>query len=139
MLLAVLGRVWVWGLAIAGTGVASGLFYPRFFSSITASTPAALRAQVLTSVTIVISAPGSIGFVGAGLFGQQSTVGGRLLVAGAATVGAAIIALSPHRLGAARPEAGPDPGPSDPQLSKEAAGPTSPGAWPPPARPSSEG
>jgi len=100
---------WLWGLAIAGTGVASGLFYPRFFSSITANTPPVLRARVLTSVTIVISAPGSIGFVGAGLFAQHSTVGGRLLVAAAATAGAAVIALGLNPLRAAPSEAMPTP------------------------------
>src|SRR5262249_11863010 len=57
---------WVWGLAIGGIGVASGLFYPRFFASLTTTTPSALRARVLTSVTIVISAPGPLGFIGAG-------------------------------------------------------------------------
>jgi hypothetical protein len=92
---------WVWGLAIGGTGVASGLLFPRFFSGITTSTPAALRARVLTSVTIVISAPGPLGFIGAGLLAQQSTVGSRLLIAGSATVGAVIVALSSARLRAA--------------------------------------
>ena len=93
-LLLVPAPAWVWGLAIAGTGVASGLFYPRFFSFLTATTPPALRARVLTSVTIVISSPSPIGFVGAGFFAQQSTVTSRLLIAGAATVAAVVVAVS---------------------------------------------
>jgi MFS family permease len=86
---------WLLGLAIGGTGIASGLFFPRFFSSLTATIPPALRARVLSSVHIVISAPSTIGFVGAGLLAQQSTTASRLLVAGSATVGAMIVAASP--------------------------------------------
>ena len=86
---------WVWGLAIGGIGVASGLFFPRFFSSLTTTTPPGLRARVLASVTIAISAPAPIGFIGAGLFAQQSTVASRLLIAIAATLGAVIVALTP--------------------------------------------
>jgi MFS family permease len=86
---------WVWGLAIGGIGVASGLFYPRFFASLTTSTPPALRARVLTAVTIVISAPGPIGFVAAGFFAQHSTVASRLLIGVAATLGALLVAVTP--------------------------------------------
>ena len=113
--------VWAWGIAIGGVGVAAGLFYPRFFSHLTTTTPPALRARVLTSVTIVISAPSPIGFVGAGLFAQQSTVASRLLVAGAATAAAIIIATGS---GLKATEAGmnastdtePDPSVERPQL-----------------------
>jgi hypothetical protein len=55
---------------------------------------------VLTSVTIAIFAPGPIGFIGAGLFAQHSTVASRLLIAGSATLGAVIIALSPATMAA---------------------------------------
>jgi MFS family permease len=89
---------WAWALAIGGTGVASGLFFPRFFSSLTATIPPALRARVLSTVHIVISAPSTIGFVGAGLLAQQSTVASRLLVAGSATLGAMIVAANPVAL-----------------------------------------
>src|SRR6185437_13895503 len=92
---------WVWGLAIAGVGVASGLFYPRFFASLTTSTPSALRARVLTSVTIVISAPAPIGFVGAGFLAQHSTVASRLLIGVAATLGALLVAVTPLAASAA--------------------------------------
>jgi MFS family permease len=92
---------WVWGLGIAGVGVASGLFYPRFFASLTTSTPPALRARVLTSVTIVISAPGPIGFVCAGFLAQHSTVASRLLIGVAATIGALLIAVTPLATSAA--------------------------------------
>jgi MFS family permease len=89
---------WTWGLAIGATGVASGLFYPRFFAALTSTTPPALRARVLSSVHIVISAPSAIGFVGAGLLAQQSTVTSRLLIAGSATLGAIMVAASPAAL-----------------------------------------
>jgi MFS family permease len=94
---------WAWALAIGATGVASGLFFPRFFSSLTATIPPALRARVLSTVHIVISAPSTIGFVGAGLLAQQSTVASRLLIAGSATLGAMIVAISPVALLSATP------------------------------------
>jgi MFS family permease len=86
---------WVWGLAIGAIGVASGLFYPRFFASLTTTTPSALRARVLASVTIVISAPAPLGFIGAGFLAQHSTVASRLLIGAAATLGAALVASTP--------------------------------------------
>jgi MFS family permease len=86
--------VWFWGLAIGGTGVASGLFFPRFFSELTTTTPPALRARVLTAATIVMSAPGPIGFIGAGLLATHTTLGSRLLIAGSATLGAVVISLA---------------------------------------------
>ena len=89
--------VWAWGLAIGAVGVASGLFFPRFFAGVTAGTPVALRARVLTSVTIVISALGPVGFLGAGLFASHSTVASRLLIAVSATLGALIV-LAGHRM-----------------------------------------
>jgi MFS family permease len=86
----------VWGraLAIAGTGVASGLFFPRFFASLTTQTPPELRARVLTAVMVALSAPGPIGFLGAGLLAQwtRSAWAGLLVVAVSASVGAAIVA-----------------------------------------------
>jgi MFS family permease len=94
--LAVPGPVWLWGLAIAATGVATGLYYPRFFAAMTTATPEDLRAQVLASVTIAISAPGPLGFLAAGLISQHSAFASRLLVGATATVAAAIIVLSPR-------------------------------------------
>ena len=85
----------VWGraLAIAGYGVAAGLFFPRFFAALTTQTPPALRARVLTAVTVALSAPGPIGFLGAGALAQWtgSATASLLLVAVAASVGAAIV------------------------------------------------
>src|SRR5262245_18731421 len=85
--------VWAHAGAIAANGVCSGLYFPRFFSELTTSTPPALRARVMTSVTIAISAPGPLGFVGAGLLAQQtgSTTPGLLLVSTMATLGAATV------------------------------------------------
>jgi MFS family permease len=84
----------VWSLVgvVAANGVCSGLFFPRFFAALTSGTPPALRAQVMTSVTIVISAPGPVGFLGAGFLAQHtgSPTPSLLLVALAATVGAVI-------------------------------------------------
>jgi hypothetical protein len=77
--------------------VCSGLYFPRFFSALTSSTPPALRARVMTSVTIAISAPGPLGFLGAGLLAQQtgSTTASLLLVSTAATLGAAFVIRAP--------------------------------------------
>jgi MFS family permease len=89
----------VWGraLAVAGTGVASGLFFPRFFAAMTTQTPPALRARVLTAVTVALSAPGPIGFLGAGALAQWtgSATPSLLFVAVSATIGAAIV-LTAH-------------------------------------------
>ncbi len=86
------GPLWTTGLAVGLIGVSSGLFFPRFFAAVTAGTPPALRATVLTTVTVVISAPGPIGFLGAGVLNQYA--GGRsaglALVAGAMVLGAVI-------------------------------------------------
>jgi hypothetical protein len=85
--------VWAYAGAIAANGVCSGLYFPRFFSALTSSTPPALRARVMTSVTIAISAPGPLGFLGAGLLAQQtgSTTASLLLVSTAATLGAVFV------------------------------------------------
>jgi MFS family permease len=84
--------VWTLAFAVALNGVCAGVFFPRFFSALTTGTPPRLRARVMTSVTIAISAPGPVGFLGAGALAQYtgSTVPCLVLVATAATVGAAI-------------------------------------------------
>ena len=89
----------VWGraLAIAGTGIASGLFFPRFFAALTTQTPPELRARVLTAVTVALSAPGPVGFLGAGILAQWtgSATACLVLVAVSASVGAALV-VSAH-------------------------------------------
>jgi MFS family permease len=84
--------VWTLTVAVALNGVGSGLFYPRFFSALTTSTPPALRARVITSVTIALSVPAPVGFLGAGYLAQRtgSATAGLLLIAVTATIGAAI-------------------------------------------------
>jgi MFS family permease len=84
--------VWTLAGAVAANGVCSGLFFPRFFSALTTRTPAALRSRVMTSVTIATSAPGPLGFLGAGLLAQHtgSTTASLLLVSVAASLGAAV-------------------------------------------------
>jgi MFS family permease len=91
--------VWALSLAVALNGLGSGLFYPRFFSHLTTSTPPALRARVMTSVTIAWSVPAPLGFLGAGYLAQHtgSTTASLLLVATSATVGAAITIRSLRR------------------------------------------
>ncbi len=91
-LLLVPGPVWTLAGAIALNGVCSGLFFPRFFSAVTIGTPPALRARVMTAVTIAISVPGPIGFLGAGFLAQQTgtTTGSLVLIVVAATLGAAV-------------------------------------------------
>jgi predicted MFS family arabinose efflux permease len=84
---------WVWALGIASIGIGSGMFFPRFFSTVTTSTPPTLRALVLSTVHIVISLPGPIGFVAAGVLAQYSTFASRLLIVAAASIGGTVVAL----------------------------------------------
>jgi MFS family permease len=92
-----------WALtgAVGLNGVCSGLFFPRFFAALTTGTPPALRARVMTSVTIAISAPGPLGFLGAGILSQRTgtTIASLLLVSIATTLGAAVTAFGDHDLG----------------------------------------
>jgi predicted MFS family arabinose efflux permease len=93
---------WIVVFAVAGTGICSGLFYPRFFASLTVQTPPALRGKVLTSVSTALSAAGPIGFVGAGLLLEHadSTTPSIVLATAAATIGAVIVAITAiHRSG----------------------------------------
>jgi MFS family permease len=85
---------WAVGVSVGANGVCSGLFYPRFFSSLTVRTPAAVRARVTASVNTLISATGPLGFVGAGLLLHRaaSVTPGFVLVAATTTLGAAIVA-----------------------------------------------
>jgi len=85
--------VWLTALAVAANGVGAGLFFPRFFAALTTGTPPALRARVLTAVTIAISAPGPVGFLGAGLLAERtgSTVFSLVLVTVAVTGGGLIL------------------------------------------------
>ena len=85
----------VWALtgAVAVNGVCSGIFFPRFFAAVTTGTPPGLRAPVLTAVTIAISAPGPLGYLGAGILAQRthSGVPSLVLVAVTATLGALVV------------------------------------------------
>jgi MFS family permease len=100
-LVAIAGSMWLlllpvppWALAgaVVLDGIGSGLFFPRFFSTITTGNPPALRARVMTSVNIAISAPGPLGFLGAGILAQRTgtVVPGLVLAAVASTLGAAV-------------------------------------------------
>jgi MFS family permease len=84
---------WALAGAVALNGIGSGLFYPRFFAAVTTGTPPALRARVMTSVNIALSAPGPVGFLGAGVLAQQTgtTTASILLAAVAATLGALVV------------------------------------------------
>jgi hypothetical protein len=83
---------WGYAGAVGLVGVFNGLFFPRFFGAITVGTPPALRSQVMTAVNIVISAPGPVGFLGAGLLTQHtgSARASLLFVAAAVTLGAVV-------------------------------------------------
>jgi Transmembrane secretion effector len=87
--------LWATMTIVAGNGVCAGLFFPRFFSALTARTPAALRARVMTSVTIGIAAPAPLGFLAAGVLTQSShsATPGLLLATGAAGIGAVAVIL----------------------------------------------
>jgi ribosomal protein S18 acetylase RimI-like enzyme len=79
-------------VAIAANGVCSGLFFPRFFASVTLRTPEPLRARVMTTVTTAISATGPIGFAAAGLLlGHASVTATYAVIAASATIGAGIV------------------------------------------------
>jgi MFS family permease len=107
--------VWALTLAVGLNGLGSGLFYPRFFSHLTTSTPPALRARVMTSVTIAMSLPAPVGFLGAGYLSQHtgSTTASLLLVAASATVGAAVtiraLRPAPEPVEGGTPDGGPSP------------------------------
>jgi hypothetical protein len=113
--------VWTLAGAVAANGVCSGLFFPRFFSALTTRTPVPLRARVMTSVMIAMSAPGPLGFLGAGLLAQHtgSTTASLLLVAVAASLGAAVtipaLTASADEL-SSDPGAGADTAPDLPSL-----------------------
>jgi predicted MFS family arabinose efflux permease len=78
-------------LVIAANGGCSGLYFSRFFTSVTLRTPPALRARVSAAVNTLISSTGPVGFVAAGLLLQHASLRATYaLVAAAATVGAAI-------------------------------------------------
>ena len=85
--------LWFRALAVALGGVFSGVFFPRFFAELTITTPPHLRARVMTTVTVVISAPGPIGFLAAGVLAQRtgSTAASLMTVALVATSGALLI------------------------------------------------
>ena len=80
-------------LAVATNGVFSGLYFPRFFASVTLRTPEPLRARVSAAVTTAISATGPVGFVGAGLLLEHaaSVTAAYTLVAASASVGAVVV------------------------------------------------
>ncbi len=86
-------------LAITANGICSGLFFPRFFASVTLRTPPALRSRVTASVNTAISATGPVGFVGAGLLLQHvsSVTVTYGLVVVTASLGAAIVLAATTR------------------------------------------
>jgi predicted MFS family arabinose efflux permease len=88
-------RLPAWGVAaaVAANGLCSGLFFPRFFASITVRTPPELRARVTTTVTTLMSATGPLGFAAAGFLLHASVTAGFVLVAAAMTLGAAIVVV----------------------------------------------
>jgi hypothetical protein len=83
--------LWTKGILVGVIGIAFGLYFPGFFAIVTVRTPPALRATVLTALNVVISAPGPIGFLGAGALNQIEAGAGLLLVATTGVVGAAIV------------------------------------------------
>jgi MFS family permease len=96
--------IWAVAGAVAVIGGCSGLYFPRFFAALTTRTPPALRARVMTSVTVAIAAPAPLGFLGAGLLAQHtdSTAPSLIAVAASTTLGAATIVLAGADHGAQR-------------------------------------
>jgi MFS family permease len=89
--IAVPSPLWTKGVLVGVIGIAFGLYFPGFFAIVTVGTPPALRATVLTALNVVISAPGPIGFLGAGALNQIEAGSGLLLVAATGVAGAAIV------------------------------------------------
>jgi MFS family permease len=78
-------------LGVAAIGVCNGVYFPRLFSALTLRPPVALRPAVMTAAQSAMSATSPVGFVAAGLLLERASVTSAfLLVAGAATVGAAL-------------------------------------------------
>jgi hypothetical protein len=88
-------------LALAANGVCSGLYFPRFFATVTLRTPESLRARVSAAVTTAISVTGPIGCACAGLALERVSITATYaVVVASATPGAAIVvaASAPRRL-----------------------------------------
>jgi MFS family permease len=83
--------LWTKGVLVGVVGVAFGLYFPGFFAMVTVRTPPAQRATVLTALNVVISAPGPVGFLVAGVLNQIGAGAGLLLVAVAGVIGVAIV------------------------------------------------
>jgi MFS family permease len=89
--LLLVGSQWTVLAAVALNGVCSGLFYPRFFATLTVRTPPALRAKVMTTVNAVLSAAGPIGFVAAGLLLESTASATPTIVLTIAATGAGAV------------------------------------------------
>jgi predicted MFS family arabinose efflux permease len=97
--LAIPSPLWIEGVTVGLLGITFGLYFPRFFAAVTAGTPAPLRPTVLTAVNVLISAPGPLGFLGAGLLNQYGPgrAAGLVLVA-AMIVPGTLAVLAARRL-----------------------------------------
>lgn len=89
-------RPWLVVVAVAGCGLANGVFYARFFATLTVRVPAALNAKVMTAVTVALSSLGPVGYVVAGRLLQRtgSATSSLGVIAAIATVGAVVVVAS---------------------------------------------
>lgn len=89
-------RPWLVVVAVAGCGLANGVFYARFFATLTVRVPAALNAKVMTAVTVALSSLGPVGYIVAGQLLQRtgSAAASLGVIAAIATVGAVVVATS---------------------------------------------
>jgi MFS family permease len=89
---------WPWMViaAVAGCGVGNGVFYARFFATLTVRVPEEMNAKVMTTVTVALSATGPVGFVAAGQLLQRtgSATACLLGIAVVSTAGAGVVATS---------------------------------------------
>jgi MFS family permease len=89
---------WPWTVmaAVAGCGVANGVFYARFFATLTVRVPEEMNAKIMTTVTVALSATGPAGFVAAGQILQRTGSATACLagIAVVSTVGAGVVATS---------------------------------------------
>jgi hypothetical protein len=80
---------WALALGVAGFGVCNGVYFPRLFTALTLVPPEGVRGPVMTAAQTVMSTPGPLGFVAAGLILQNGPVlPAFVLIAVATTVGA---------------------------------------------------
>lgn len=82
---------WSVGVVVAAYGVCNGMYFPRLFTALSLRPPSALRASVMTAAQSVMSLPGPLGYLAAGLLVDGRPVTGAFVLVGAVTTMAAVV------------------------------------------------